>query len=591
MLRLGSNIIASCVSTATFGHGQSPNGASERVGGQSRAVTRRRKRMPTISFMNRRVAPCLLLSTLLVVGVSGQGATFKAPVPRFVDPDRRAKLAKAFPEIDRIFQDYAAAAHVPGAAWGIVVDGQLAHTGVTGYRDVPSKTPVTPGTVFRIASMTKSFTAIAILKLRDEAKLSLDDLAEKYVPEMRTLVYPTSDSPRITIRHLMSHAEGFPEDNPWGDRHLADSDGQLSALIRAGIPFSNAPGVAYEYSNFGFAILGRLVANVADPSGSPRTAAYTRYVREHVLTPLGMTSTTLEPSQVPADRLAHGYRWEDAQWKNEPLLANGSFGSMGGMLTTLSDLGKYVGMFLAAWPPRDGAEGAPIRRSSLREMQQVSRPAPAVVSRNGNAVQLNSGGYGYGLRITQSCQFPTIVAHGGGLPGFGTQMRWMPEYGIGIIAFGNLTYTSWPRTFDAAIETLARTGGLQPRVIEPSPALTTARDAVAGLVVKWDDNVADRIASQNLFLDQSKDRRRAAIDALRAQVGACTAGTGFDRVENALRGEWTMNCERGRLRVAITLAPTSPPTVQFLSVTSASAADQRPAGTCPQGGGGNAGGQ
>lgn len=548
--------------------------------------------MRTLSFTHRVVGPSLVCLTLGVAGAGAtiratidtdeQNATFKAPVPRFADPDRRAKLAKGFPEIDRRFQDYAAAAHVPGAAWGIIVDGRLAHTGVTGYRDVPSKASVTPDTVFRIASMTKSFTAIAILKLRDEGKLSLDDPAEKYVPEMRALVYPTSDSPRITIRHLLSHAEGFPEDNPWGDQQLANTDAQLSAQIQAGIPFSNAPGVAYEYSNFGFAILGRIVANVADPSGSPRTAAYTQYIRDHVLTPLGMTSTTLEPAQVPADKLARGYRWEDAQWKNEPLLANGSFGSMGGMLTTLSDLGKYVGAFLAAWPPRDGAEGAPIRRSSLREMQQVSRPAAAVVSRMANGVQLNSGGYGYGLRITQSCHFPTIVAHGGGLPGFGTQMRWLPEYGIGIIAFGNLTYTSWPRTFDAALEVLARTGGLQPRVIEPSPALTAARDAVASLVVKWDDGVADRIAAQNLFLDQSKDRRQAAIAALRTQVGACTSGSGFDRVENALRGEWTMTCERGRLRVAITLAPTTPPTVQFLSVAPAPPSDQPTVGTCPQ---------
>src|SRR5437763_1561194 len=279
------------------------------------------------------------------------------------------------------------------------IDAELAHTGVTGYRDVPSKAPVTPDTVFRIASMTKSFTAMAILKLRDEGKLSLDDPAEKYVPEMKALVYPTSDSPRITIRHLLSHAEGFPEDNPWGDQQLADTDEQLSAMIKAGIPFSNAPGLAYEYSNFGFAILGRLVANVSrgrtDPAGA--TAAYTRYITENILAPLAMTSTTLEPTSVPAERLAHGYRWEDGQWKNEPLLANGSFGSMGGMLTTLSDLGKYVGAFLAAWPPRDGAEGAPIRRSSLREMQQVSRPAPAAVSRSGSGVQLNAGGYGYGL--------------------------------------------------------------------------------------------------------------------------------------------------------------------------------------------------
>jgi CubicO group peptidase (beta-lactamase class C family) len=527
--------------------------------------------------------PTAVAWVVLAVHLSGQSTTFKAPVPRFADPDRRARLEKAFPEIDKLFEDYAASSHVPGAAWGVIVDGQLAHTGVTGYRDVPSKAPVTPDSVFRIASMTKSFTAIAILKLRDEGRLSLDDPAEKYVPELKALVYPTSDSPKLTIRHLMSHAEGFPEDNPWGDQQLADTDEQLSAMITAGIPFSNAPGVAYEYSNFGFAILGRIVANVADPSGSPRTAAYTKYVTENVLKPLGMTSTTLEPSQVPAGRLAHGYRWEDAQWKNEPLLANGSFGSMGGMLTTLSDLGRYVGAFLAAWPPRDGPETGPIRRSSLREMQQVQRPAPAAVSRSGAGVQLNSGGYGFALRITQTCAFPTVVAHGGGLPGFGTQMRWLPEYGVGLIAFGNLTYTSWPRTFDAALDALARTGGLQPRRVEPSPALVSARDEVAGLIVKWDDAAADRLAAVNLFLDQSKDRRRAAIESLRARVGACAAGSGFDRVENALRGEWTMTCERGRLRVAITLAPTMPPKVQFLSVTAVTPDDRGARqGTCPE---------
>ncbi len=531
-------------------------------------------------------------AVLLAVLLGQSAPTFKAPAPSFTDPDRRAKLERAYPEIDRIFQEYAAGARVPGAAWGVIIDGELAHTGISGYRDVPSKAPVTADTVFRIASMTKSFTAIAILKLRDEGKLSLDDPAEKYVPEMKALVYPTSDSPKLTVRHLLSHAEGFPEDNPWGDQQLADTDEQLSAMIRAGIPFSNAPGVAYEYSNFGFAILGRIVANVglgtrgtrgpAEPGGTSPTAAYTTYVTENVLRPLGMTSTTLEPARVPADRLAHGYRWEDAQWKNEPLLANGSFGSMGGMLTTLSDLGRYVGAFLAAWPPRDGPETGPIKRSSLREMQQVWRPAPAAVSQSpgGTGVQLSTGGYGYGLRISQTCQFPTVVAHGGGLPGFGTQMRWLPEYGVGLIAFGNLTYTSWPRTFDTALDALARTGGLQPRAIEPSPALTSARDEVAGLIVRWDEATADRLAAVNLFLDQSKERRRAAIETLRAQVGACHAGSGFDHVENALRGDWTMACERGRLKVAITLAPTMPPKVQFISVSPATDAPRT--GTCPQ---------
>ena len=214
---------------------------------------------------------------------------------------------------------------------------------------MPAKAPVDADTVFRIASMTKSFTAISILKLRDEGKLSLDDPAERYVPEMAGLKYPTSDAPKITIRHLLSHAEGFPEDNPWGDRQLADTDEQLSQMLRGGIPFSNAPGLVYEYSNLGFAILGRIVTNVSK-------MPYTEYVTANILRPLGMTSTTLEPTTVPANRLAHGYRWEDEQWKDEPLLANGSFGSMGGMLTSVRDLSRYVGVFLSAWPPRDGPE-------------------------------------------------------------------------------------------------------------------------------------------------------------------------------------------------------------------------------------------
>ena len=89
-----------------------------------------------------------------------------------------------------------------------------------------------------------------------------------------------------------------------------------------------------------------------------------------------------------------------------------------------------------------------------------------------------------------------------------------------------------------------------------------------------------RIAAENLFLDQAKDRRRKALDDLHAQVGACTPGSGFDEVENALRGTWTMPCERGTLRVTITLAPTMPPTVQFLSVTPAPAAPPR-TDACP----------
>ena len=507
-----------------------------------------------------------LLVALAIVSVDARQPPANQPLS-FADPARRTKLAAAFGDIDRIFTEFATRTHVPGAAWGIVIDGELAHAGSSGYRDLAANAPVDADTVFRIASMTKSFTAMSILKLRDEGKLSLDDPAERYVPELKNLKYPTTDSPRITVRHLLSHSEGFPEDNPWGDRQLADTDAQMSEMMQRGIPFSNAPGIAYEYSNYGFAILGRIVANV---SGRP----YPAYVADNILHPLGMTATTLSQSEVPALKLAHGYRWEDEKWKDEALLAHGAFGAMGGMLTSVRDLSKYVGAFLAAWPPRDGPETLPIRRASLREMQQAWRPSFTRVSRDRatGAVQLTTSAYAFGLGVTQTCDFRLVVAHSGGLPGFGSQMRWLPDYGVGIIAFGNLTYTGWGGAVGEALDRLAKTGGLQPREIQPSKALVDARDAVSRLVIKWDDQLADRIAAENLFLDESKDRRKAYLDGLRAKVGACSMPTRFDSVENALRGKWTLNCERGKLAAALTLAPTMPPTVQLINVEPAPAA-------------------
>ncbi len=488
------------------------------------------------------------------------------PAAAHAQPANRVdRLMSAMPGIDRMIREFTTREHIPGAAWGVIIDGRLAHIGVTGYRDLAGRSPVDSSSVFRIASMTKSFTAMAILRLRDEGKLALDDPAERYVPELATLKYPTTDSPKITIRHLLSHAEGFPEDNPWGDQQLARTDEEMSRMMRVGIPFSNPPGIAYEYSNYGFAILGRIVSKV---SGMP----YADYVAANILRPLGMRSTTLSPQSVPANRLAHGYRWEDDQWKEEPQLPDGAFGSMGGMLTSLNDLGLYVGALLGAFPPRDGPELGPIRRSSLREMQQMWRPGPTTVRRDGSGnTVLNSGGYGYGLRVATSCLFAHVVSHSGGLPGFGSQMRWLPEYGVGIIAFGNRTYSGWNGVFDQALAMLAETGALQPRMAEPAPDLIKMRETVTRLVTAWNDDLARSIAADNLFLDRSIDRRAREVAALREQVGVCSAGSGFAFVENALRGRWIVPCERGGVLASITLAPTIPVKVQYMEFSVAPA--------------------
>lgn len=487
-------------------------------------------------------------------------ATGTVPPATFADPERKQKLAAAFPEIEKLFN--ASAERMPGMVMGVIIDGELAWVKTAGVRDVDNKAPVTPDTVFRIASMTKSFTAMAILKLRDEGKLSLDDPAARYVPELATLPYPTNDSPAITIRHLLTHSEGFPEDNPWGDRQLAQTDETMRAWIKAGIPFSTAPGTAFEYSNYGFAILGQIVAKA---SGKP----YAVYVRDNILRPLGMNATTFEMSEVPRDKIALGYRREDNAWKPEPILAHGSFGAMGGLWTTAADLARYVAFLMSAFPPRDEAERGPIKRSTAREMQQLWRFSPGSAYRStvDAPLQLSVSGYGYGLGIGQECRFTYTVGHGGGLPGYGSLMRWLPEYGVGLIAMGNLTYGGFGGLFNDTINALHKTGALKPRVAQPSPALLKAQADISQLIIKWDDALANRITADNFFLDAPAEARRTRWEALAKDHGTCKPATTIDP-ENALRGGWRMMCDRGWLDVFITLSPTTEPKVQAIGIGS-----------------------
>jgi CubicO group peptidase (beta-lactamase class C family) len=519
-----------------------------------------------LSIVTSLLVVVLPMSNLLVASnkALGQRRSPGASIlpPQFADPDRSRKLAAAFPEIERLFTASVERLHMPGAVMGIIVDGELVWLKTAGVRELKGRSPVTADTVFRIASMTKSFTAMAILKLRDEGKLSLDDPVSRYVPALANLPYPTKDSPELTIRHLLTHSEGFPEDNPWGDRQLAQSDATMRAWMSAGIPFSNAPGVAFEYSNYGFAILGQVVARASG-------RVYDEYVRDRILLPLDMRASTFEMAAVPREHIAFGYRWEDNKWKDEQPLAHGSFGAMGGLWTSTRDLARYVAFLMSAFPPRDEAERGPVRRSSAREMQQAWRAQPSSAFRAAvdAALQLGVSAYGYGLGVSQDCRFGHIVGHGGGLPAYGSLMRWLPEHGVGLIAMGNVTYAGFGGLFSDALSALHRTGALQPRVVQPSPVLQTIQKDVSQLITNWDDALASRIAADNLFLDESGERRAANLRDLRSKHGVCHPD-GTLEPENALRGRWRMNCERGWLDVAITLAPTMPPRVQYLRVQS-----------------------
>lgn len=497
-----------------------------------------------------------ITAVALLIAAAGLAANEAYPPPRFTDPARVAKLESAVPEIDRIFRAYAADQKVPGMVWGVVIDDRLA-LGWAGVRDRTTNAPITRTTAFRIASMTKSFTALAIMKLRDEGKLSLDDAVSKWIPEFARMELPTRDSAPLRIRNLLSHSSGFPEDNPWGDQQLSATDAQLDAWLRAGIPFSTPPGTRYEYSNYAFGLLGRIVAKASG-------IGYERYLREQILSPLGMNATTLEFSEVPTANRAIGYRLKpDGTYAEEPPLPHGVFGAMGGLLTTAEDMGRYVAFHLSAWPARDDPERGPVNRSSVREMAHLWTPANLTARANNGTLQASQSGYGYGLRITADCRFERIVAHGGGLPGFGSQMQWLPDYGVGIFAMTTLTYSGPAAAISASWDAMAKTGGLRPREWVATARQTEMRDHVFNIWKNWNDAEVKQIAAVNLLLDAPAAQRQAEIAALKKDVGECTSA-GSVRAENWLRGQVNLQCEKGTVGAFFTLAPTQPPALQHL---------------------------
>jgi len=490
-----------------------------------------------------------------IQGGGGQVDDTAAPAVGFPNPER---LAVGYPAVDQVFAEAMERHHIPGTAYGVIVDGELRHAGGFGVRRAGESNVPGTDTVFRIASMTKSITAACVLLLRDDGRLALDDPVSKHVPQLAGLRPATRDSAPVTVRQLLTMSAGFVEDDPWADRHLSLTETEFDALLQGGIPFDWAPGLVFEYSNLGYGILGRVVRQVAGKSAMELASA-------RLFGPLGMTDSVWEASLVPADRMAHGYRLEGEAWVEEPPLANGAFAPMGGLWTTIEDFARYVAFQLAAWPPRDDPENGPLRRSSAREMQQPLRLRPAP---DAKAPALAVAGYGFGLLAGEHPRDGRVVFHSGGLPGFGSHVQWLPDHGVGVIGFANLTYAPMRTVVSGAIDALAATGGLVPRMPQPSPALLAARETVLRLYESWDDTVAAELAADNLFMDRPARQRREDFAKMRAEHGRCFDASALVAT-GAMRGSWRMHCDQGILVATLWLAPTAPPRVQVLSLVPA----------------------
>jgi D-alanyl-D-alanine-carboxypeptidase/D-alanyl-D-alanine-endopeptidase len=460
--------------------------------------------------------------------------------------------------LDAMFEKFIGENHVPGLVYGVVADGQLVRVKSFGVQELKANTPVTADTVFRIASMSKQLAALATLKLRDAGKVSLDAPAENYIPELRSFKYPTADSPKITVRDLLSHGAGFVTDDPWGDRQLDMREADFTRLLERGIPFSRAPGMAYEYSNFGFALVGRLITNVAKTN-------YAEYVADSIIKPLGMDSSSYDIGKAPAGRRALGYRWENDAWLEEPALGPGVFGAMGGITTSANDYAKYVRWVLSAWPPRDDAEGSIVRRASVRE---IARPAnyALVASPLIPGECARTLAYGLGTISYNDCQLGVHFGHSGGLPGFGSNVLFMPNRGLGVFAFANKTYAPASRVVREAADALARSGAFPERLVAPASALRVMAEVIGRIYGSGDVSSEAGSLALNFLLDHSAALRNRDLAELKRKLGTCQPAIPVDS-NTAMSAKLAFPCERGTLEAVIVLAPTSPATLQTLEFT------------------------
>jgi hypothetical protein len=177
-------------------------------------------------------------------------------------------------------------------------------------------------------------------------------------------------------------------------------------------------------------------------------------------------------------------------------------------------------------------------------------------------------GYGYGLAVRRDLALGTIVAHGGGYPGFGSFMAWHPASGVGVVGLGNVRYAPMRDVVTDQLRSLVASGAVPRRRVEPGAAVRAFRPVVDGLIAGWDDAVADRVFAMNMDLDEPRDRRREAVRRLAAELGPFRPDPDRDADSHSPSDlGWWLRAERGWAHVEILVTPERDARIQSLSVT------------------------
>jgi CubicO group peptidase (beta-lactamase class C family) len=315
-----------------------------------------------------------------------------------------AKLA----QIDERMKEFVEEKQIAGAVTLVARDGKIVYLGAVGLADIEENRPMREDTLFAIASMTKPITATAVMILRDDGKLSLDDPVAKYLPEFKDATLNGKPPEKeITLRHLLTHTSGLTGSQ--------QNEGSLenTAKVLAKRPLSFAAGAKWEYSP-GLSVCGRVVEVV---SGQP----FDRFLRERVFQPLGMNDTTFNPTAEQQKRLARLYKpsqdkkslEEASHWLND-LSGDRTPNPSGGLFSTAADMARFYQAIL-----NGGELGGRriVSPESVKEMTSVQTPDLTTGFTPGN-------GWGLGWCVVREPQGVSHMlsagtyGHGGA---FGTQ--------------------------------------------------------------------------------------------------------------------------------------------------------------------------
>ena len=311
-----------------------------------------------------------------------------------------------------------------GLAFGVVRDGSVEFFSTHGLADIPTGTPVTEDTVFRIASITKTFTAIAVMQLVERGLVDLDAPANDYLRAYRLVPRDPGWRP-ATVRHLLTHTAGIDEQVPRSaalrrDFGVSVAMGQpvppLAEYYRGRLVLGAEPGTRFRYSDHGPAAAGQIVEDV---SGQPLD----RYLRDHVFAPLGMTHTDLARSETVRRGLATGYvlraRGPRPVTERQAVMA-----AAGGAFSTPRDMARYLQALLGGGANEHGSVLEPATLATMFEPQY--RPDPRLAGVGLAFLRSDAGGH-------------LLVEHQGTLPGFKSQIFLAPDDGVGVMAFTNGT--------------------------------------------------------------------------------------------------------------------------------------------------------